>query len=226
MKKIVLLLLFAITLTGCEETPDTLVYSSYEEIESINESYYAVYYYNSNDINNDNYYQDNQELYESYYLFNTYVLDASLVEDTSNFGEYDGLPVVHVIKNGVVVSTYKGSEISDFELKYFSLDYDDFANSKATTYDDVLNQSDDMYIEYYYSVTCSHCRTVKPDVLEFFYNNPDLEFTLYDLSVIDGDVPIEEFIGTPTMYVIENNQIKEAYIGSTEILEYLDSYTN
>lgn len=222
MKKIIMLVFLSLTLllSACSPTVDN--YNTVEE----NEDYlYAVYYYDSSNVDNIDYFDEYATEFAANTLFTLNAYDTvNFDASSSKFGAYEGEPVIHIIENGVKIETYTGDEIFDYLFKYSDLDYDDFSSHFATSFNGSLNQTNERYIEYYFSETCSHCRRVKPDVLEMFYNDPGMDFYLYNLSNLSGTVPIGSFVGTPTLYVIENGEIVEQYIGSIEIREYAQSY--
>lgn len=234
MRKIILIsMLLLLTLTGCESKEVIIDYSlflnsvsTYEESEVIEDDFYAMYYYQSTDSNSDDLYESFLTSYNQFDTFKLYVLDtAELADDTSKFGEYTDEPIIYLIKDNNVEETFKGSEgISTFFMKYLELDYSMFEDRMVTDRTQSLIISDSLHFEYYYSENCSHCRIVKPDLLYFFLTNEDLEFYLFDVVALEGSVQIEEFVGTPTLFVIENNVVIKSYIGSVAIPEFIEGY--
>lgn len=219
MKKL-LLLLSVLILSACTQEE-----SGYKDVETNDEQLFAVYYFDSLSTDDTDYYGEYFDEFHNNVLFDITVFDAKgLDPNTSEFGGYDGEPVIHIVENNVIIETYVGDEIYDYITKYSDLDYDDFINHHASSYKNALTQTTDRYIEYYYSDTCSHCRRSKPDVLEMFSNDPGMEFYLYNLSDLGGPVPIDGFLGTPTLYVIENGEIVEEYIGPNQIREFTKTF--
>lgn len=200
--------------------------STYEESETIEEELYAVYYYDSTDSRSNDVYESFYTAYKLFDTFNLYVLDtAELVNSTSVFGEYIDKPIIYLVRDNKVEKTFSGEEgVSDFFQKYTTLEYTLFEDQMIKDVNQSLFVSDNIHFEYYYSKICSHCRTVKPDLLYFFLLNEDLEFYLFDLGELNGDVTIEGFRGTPTLYVIKDNEVIETYIGSLEIPEFIEAY--
>lgn len=241
-KRIVLVFLFSISLllSGCTdlENEENLVeevvidytlfdktVTNYSESETVDEELYAVYYYDSTDENSDDLYAYFLSMYSEFYTFNLYVLDTLDVEDDSLFGGYDGTPLIYLFKDDELYNTYTGSEeIEEFFMEYLELDYDLFPDHIKTSAADSLQLSDGTYIEYYYGEYCSHCRTVKPDLLYLFFMNSDLEFYLFNTTQMDGSVTIPGFLGTPTVYIVKNHEVVASYVGSIEVMEFIEDY--
>lgn len=224
MKRFILIGFLLLILAGCNNELSGFEYDSYQEVESLDLEYYAVYYYDSTDTSNENYYFDNQDAFVNNQLFTTFILDASTASDESSIGGYNGVPVLYLIRNGEVIESFIGSEIDEFKSKYFELDYSDFSQHIETSYNDVLNHSEEKYYEYFYSVYCSHCQHIKPEILDFFLHLNNVDYVMYDVSKIEGYVPIDGFVGTPTLYVVENNEVIESYVGYVEILNFIENY--
>ncbi|MCF7925829.1 MAG: thioredoxin family protein [Candidatus Izimaplasma sp.] len=107
-----------------------------------------------------------------------------------------------------------------------TIDYDDFEHLKQSSYTSAENKTPNRYMLYYYSESCSHCNDVKADLLNFVET-----FELLDLYLIDvGSETIKdvsqfsEFIGTPSLFIIADGKVVETYIGSKDILEFIEKY--
>jgi len=106
------------------------------------------------------------------------------------------------------------------------LDYSSFQDHLISSYDDATYQNQNKYIVYYYSTNCGHCVTVKKDILEFFNNFEALPFYIFNIADAYDVSDLEEFVGTPTVFVMSDNEVSESYIGSTNIYTFIDKYEN
>lgn len=111
------------------------------------------------------------------------------------------------------------SGLSDFE-------YSDFADHFMDSYDDSLVISDNLHFEYYFSPYCSHCNSIKTEVLGFFDDNQDLEYYMLNIVGATGQINIEEFEGVPSLYLVNNNQVQVSYIGAIQISDFIEAYNN
>ena len=59
-----------------------------------------------------------------------------------------------------------------------------------------------------------------------FFLELELEFYLINVSEVLGIPKIEGFIGVPALYIIADNEPVEEYIGSIEIIEFIDDYND
>ncbi len=106
-------------------------------------------------------------------------------------------------------------------------EYSDFEDHLISTYNEAENLQNNKYIVYYYSQNCGHCQTVKQDVLGFFDSFEMLPFYIFDISsAVFGTSGLDEFIGTPTIFIMSDNQVSEAYIGSVNIITFIEKYKN
>jgi hypothetical protein len=233
-KNVLVFVLLLVLLSGCEKEKIVVDYSvfsnkvsTYETSEMIDEELYAVYYYDSSDQNSNNLYELFLEAYNLFDTFKLYVLDTAELEgDASTFGAYAGEPIIYFVRNNIVEETYKGVDgVNAFFVKYLRLDYNLFEERKVDTLSKSLVVSDDIHIEYYYSVNCGHCQLVKPDLLYMFLLHEDLEFYLFDLGELGWGVTIDGFEGTPTLYVIENNEVISSYVGSENVKSFIEGYS-
>lgn len=106
------------------------------------------------------------------------------------------------------------------------LEYSDLASKTIFTNIEAENKSDDKYVVYYYQEECGHCITLKQDILTFALDFNYLDFYIIDISKTPDFPNYQEFRGTPTVYVISDHSIVESYVGSEEILGFIDVYTN
>ena len=104
------------------------------------------------------------------------------------------------------------------------LDYSDFPNNIITSYEAAESEQSNKYIVYYYSINCGHCLTVKPDILDFFNDFDTLPFFIYNITEAHDVSGLEEFIGTPTVFVMSDGVVSESYIGSDNILDFIIKY--
>lgn len=105
-----------------------------------------------------------------------------------------------------------------------SLDYDDFSEHALDSFDDTLTVSDNLHFEYFYSPYCSHCNMIKPDMLNFFANHAEIEYYLINSSAASGLPKIESYRGTPSLYVIADNEVVMEIVGSEDIPIFLSDY--
>lgn len=112
------------------------------------------------------------------------------------------------------------------------LDYDDFKGNHLPSWQYVLDREEDQYLVYYYGVNCSHCKTIKSEILAFASEN-DAGLKVYfidsaDVSIEDyAQYPIvdpmtgEEVPGTPTIMVIKDGKVEAMEVGPTIIKDLL-----
>lgn len=105
-----------------------------------------------------------------------------------------------------------------------TLDYDDFIDYLLDSYNDTLTITDDLHLEYYYSPYCSHCNSIKTKMLAFLFQLDDMPYYLINTSATTGLIKIEDFIGTPSLYVVYNGEIVDQYIGAIQIPDFIDDY--
>lgn len=129
-------------------------------------------------------------------------------------------------KYSLLIITVMALLLSGCEVETGVLDYDDFQQNKVSSYSELESQSSGRYIAYYYSETCSHCIEIKPEILNFFSGLEDIPFYLLDIVDADDRSGFEEFIGTPTLMLLQDGEILEMYIGSDRIKVFIESYTD
>ncbi len=106
------------------------------------------------------------------------------------------------------------------------LDYSSFEGHIITSYNDAVLQNENKYIVYYYSAFCSHCVEVKGDILNFFKTFDSLPFYFFNISDASDSSLLEEFVGTPTLFVMSDDTVVESYIGSNNIVTFIAKYQN
>lgn len=109
--------------------------------------------------------------------------------------------------------------IEDFE-------YSDFTDISVTSHGQAEGMSNNKYIVYYYSPTCSHCNEVKQDILDFANEYVDIDFYLFDIMTAGDQSSIEEFVGTPTVMIYSGTQISDIYIGKIKVMDFINEYTD
>ena len=109
---------------------------------------------------------------------------------------------------------------------YVELDYLDFPDNTITSYEAAENEQSNKYIVYYYSANCGHCLTVKPDILDFFNDFDTLPFYIFNITDAPDVSGLEEFIGTPTVFVMSDGVVSESYIGSDNIYDFILKYND
>jgi thiol-disulfide isomerase/thioredoxin len=105
------------------------------------------------------------------------------------------------------------------------LEYSDLAAKALFTHVEAESKSNDKYVVYYYQEACSHCQSVKQDILAFALDFEYLDFYIIDSSKTPDSSSYEEFRGTPTIFVLSGGEIIESYIGSVQVLDFIDLYS-
>lgn len=115
------------------------------------------------------------------------------------------------------------------------LDYSDFEQDHILGMDNIIEQGDSQYLVYYYGANCSHCTTIKEDVLNFALSN-DADIKVYfivsasdtnsdienDPSYITDPVTGNPMTGTPTMISVVNRRVVDLNVGPTVITDLLE----
>ncbi len=97
---------------------------------------------------------------------------------------------------------------------------------------DTFNQEENDYLVYYYNETCSHCNSIKQNVISYYLAD---EETMYfvntknnsrfgpvkELKGID-DIELFYIFGTPFLIRVKDYKIEDYYSGVNKILEYLN----
>ena len=116
-------------------------------------------------------------------------------------------------------------------------------STQATNYDysdveshidwyDSFKQEEDDYLVYYYSPTCSHCNSIKQEVISYylsekeslFFVNTQLNSKFGPTKELTGICDIESFyiFGTPFLIRVKDFRVADYYPGVTKILDYLN----
>ncbi len=97
---------------------------------------------------------------------------------------------------------------------------------------DILSQERYNYFVYIYSLTCGHCKEVKPYILnaalnsdkQFYFVTYTKEIPIITNAELNIGVTYYEklgIIGTPTLFEIESGMVSACYTGSVAIIETL-----
>lgn len=212
--------------------------SNLSELQDIDEEVYLVYVYFEGCQYADLIKDKVLEFAFTRSIEKIYFVDLYNIEDEIPLGfEFviDGSPQIVLMSKGEVspeimlgstnVINYI-NELGNLPITLDSalLNYDDFENEHVFDNNQSLIISDDLHLEYYYSPVCSHCENIKQDILHFLVDNSSLEYYLFDLTRLNGNVQISGFEGTPTLYVVSNNQVVLKYEGTIEIREFFEGY--
>lgn len=113
-----------------------------------------------------------------------------------------------------------------------SKDYDYSDVTTHIDWIDVFSQAEDLYLVYFYSLTCGHCKEIKQEVLSYYFSsNETIYFVQADENTVYGssgeligvsDVSNLFIYGTPFLIKLENHVIVEYYGGEKEIREYIN----
>jgi len=106
------------------------------------------------------------------------------------------------------------------------LEYNDLASKALFTHVDAESKSNDKYIVYYYQEACGHCQEIKQEILAFVLEFDALEIYIIDTSKALDSSSFQEYRGTPTVFVISGGEVIESYIGSDDILRFIDEYSD
>ena len=105
-------------------------------------------------------------------------------------------------------------------------EYSDLSDIALTSHDQAENMSNNKYIVYYYSATCSHCQEVKQDILGFASEYEDVDFYIFDVSDADDRTSIEEFLGTPSVLIFSGGELTQIYLGKIRVIDFIEEYTD
>ena len=131
----------------------------------------------------------------------------------------------------LLLTSCKSEEKADSYSILIEYDYEDVEHLHIE-WNDVLSQEANNYFVYVYSLTCGHCKEVKPYILKSALETSDIYyFVIYtkDIPIISnaeqniGVTNYEELgiIGTPTLFEIESGMVSACYTGSSAIIETL-----
>lgn len=112
------------------------------------------------------------------------------------------------------------------EPKLNELDYSDFSEHLLTSYSAAETIEDERYVVYYYGKDCSHCITVKQDVLHFFDEFELLPFYILEVQDTPDSSSLDEFRGTPTLFIMADGEVLDMYVGSLDIYDFFTDYTD
>ena len=110
------------------------------------------------------------------------------------------------------------------EVPREDLDYSDFEDHLLTSYEDAETIEDERYVVYYYGKNCGHCIKVKQDVLHFFDTFELLPFYILEVEDTPDSSSLEEFRGTPTMFIMADGEVLDLYVGSVDIYDFFEDY--
>lgn len=105
-------------------------------------------------------------------------------------------------------------------------EYTEFTNIKITSHSQAESMSNNKYIIYYYSATCSHCKEVKQDILEFASEYSDIDFYIFDILDASDSSSIEEFLGTPSVLIFSGGELSDIYIGKVRVMDFITDYSS
>lgn len=103
-------------------------------------------------------------------------------------------------------------------------DYTGFSDITLSSHEESESKSNNKYIVYYYQEACSHCQDIKQEILGFASAFDALDFYILDAAKVPDNSSLEEFRGTPTVFVFSGTEIIESYIGSPRVKEFIKKY--
>lgn len=246
MKKIIVflsLITLVISLAACEDPIPEVeldytdfeehLVTSYEEVETIEDERYVVYYYGKSCSICTMVKQDVLEFFSTFTLLPFYILEVYDAPDSTSFEDNKYVPAIYVIANGEVLDEYVGkTEIFDFIRNYQSidsipLDYSHFSSQHLLDYQSALEIESDAYLIYYYLEDCPHCIAAKDDFLKWAFQRDIDEIYFMNGAIVSGSgtLPTELFIlnsGTPILAVMTNGEFADEYYSGTDpVLNYI-----
>lgn len=124
------------------------------------------------------------------------------------------------------------SGCSNTHANIITKEYDYLDVSTHIDWIDVFSQVEDLYLVYFYSLTCGHCKEIKQDILSYYFSsNETIYFVQADENTVYGssgeligisDISNLFIYGTPFLIKLENHSLIEYYGGEKEIREYIN----
>ena len=105
-------------------------------------------------------------------------------------------------------------------------EYSDLADKEIFSHAEAEGKSIDKYIVYYYHEACSHCQNIKQEILSFGDSFEHIDFYIFDISKAVDVSRYEEFVGTPSIFVLSGGEIIENYTGGDKVSEFIDIYSD
>ncbi len=243
MKKILLFLVITITifLSSCVVNEDEsyddfklLQAKKYSDVESFDNKYIIYYYDSTSDLSN----EIKDEILDFFYNFDLldfYLVDVNEADGVTSLTELKYTPSVVIMSSQKLSEVYSGvEEIREFITEYsnLELDYDAFVNQHITTYQEIQNISNDVFILYYYDESCSTCVEVKDTILEWAFtkNIEDIYFMNKSDVVSTEELPM--YLNTsgndsPVLVVLNYGEATGEYYSTAEsIFEYIEQIGN
>lgn len=119
---------------------------------------------------------------------------------------------------------YEGITIVKTRTVIVEWDYSNFEEHLLTSYNEAETIEDERYVVYYYGKSCGHCINVKQDVLDFFSTFELLPFYILEVQDTPDSSSLDEFIGTPTMFIMADGEVVDMYVGSVDIYDFFEEY--
>lgn len=114
--------------------------------------------------------------------------------------------------------------------KVINYDYSD-VESHIDWYDS-FKQEENNYLVYYYSPTCSHCNSIKQEIISYYLSevevlyfvNTQLNSKFGPTKDLTGICDINSFhiFGTPFLIRVKDYKVADYYPGMSKILDYLN----
>ena len=158
------------------------------------------------------------------YFINVYDIDG--VNPVQSLGT----PSIFIIENGEIKETISGAVsvpayLNDIDgaVPVLTHQYTDFSKT-INAFADITTDSNEWRYVYVYNESCGYCNQIKQKALGFFKDVVGVEVYLLDTQTLT-DAPYTDFVGTPTLYLIDNsNTIIETFVGTFEIGEHIQDY--
>jgi len=128
--------------------------------------------------------------------------------------------VDHLINNDIISYEQINNSLGAINI---GLEYSDVRLNHITDTQSIFTQNEDDYYVYIYSLTCSFCESLKPDILEYILNETTLDFYVGGVQSMDTTGINEYISGVPALLHIVNGELTEVFSGTDEIADFMNN---
>ncbi|MFH5882300.1 MAG: hypothetical protein ACNA7U_04725 [Candidatus Izemoplasmataceae bacterium] len=101
-------------------------------------------------------------------------------------------------------------------------EYDDFY--ELTRWSDISMLEQGQWFIYVYSEFCYACEVIKQDILSFGDSiRTEAPFYVANHAIVEGLAPID-YRGTPTLFMMDNNEVITYFEGTSDILSFIATF--
>lgn len=201
---------------------------TFEDLDNITDDYHFVYIYDGDCDDCDLLKSSVLEFFENDEKIPFYLLDIESINDLPEEITDSAQPRIYVYYQGEKIEQYIGEEYINFFIDRYGdvdmKDYKHFIGHIAYSFQMLESMPDRRYMAYYYSDECGHCQEVKSDIIDFLTDYDDMPFYLLDVVDAPDSTGVEGLSGTPTLLIISDGMITEAYVGKERVREYIAKY--